>query len=91
MSKLDIRIEPVIQSAPAALPDPLGFGRYFTSRMFTQYYTTGRGWHDAVIGPYRPLALDRRVGCLPAGAAIPVSRIGQVAFDAMQVCVDHRV
>ena len=58
MSKLDIHIEPVIQSAPAALPDPLGFGRYFTSRMFTQYYTTGRGWHDALIGPYRPLALD---------------------------------
>ena len=72
MSKLDIRIEPVTQSAPAVLPDPLGFGRHFTARMFTQYYTTGKGWHDAVIGPYRPLALD---------PAAQVFHCGQMVFD----------
>ena len=72
MNKLDIRIEPVTQSAPARLPDPLGFGRHFTARMFTQYYTTGRGWHDAVIGPYRPLALD---------PAAQVFHCGQMVFD----------
>ena len=32
MSKLDIRFEPARQSAPATLPEPLGFGRYFTAR-----------------------------------------------------------
>ena len=72
MSKLDIRIEPIMRSAPAPLPDPLGFGRHFTARMFTQYYTTGRGWHDAVIGPYRPLALD---------PAAQVFHCGQMIFD----------
>src|SRR5262249_13170793 len=55
---LDLRIEPVPEPAPPVLPDPLGFGRHFPSRMFTRRYTAGRGWHDAIIGPYRPLALD---------------------------------
>ena len=72
MSKLDIRIEPATQSAPAALPKPLGFGRHFTARMFTQHYTAGRGWHDALIGPYRPLAID---------PAAQVFHCGQMVFD----------
>lgn len=72
MSKLDIRIEPCTQCAPAALPDPLGFGRHFTARMFTQHYATGRGWHDAAIGPYRPLALD---------PAAQFFHCGQMIFD----------
>lgn len=72
MSKLDIRIEPATQSAPAVLPNPLGFGRHFTARMFTQHYTAGRGWHDAVIGPYQPLALD---------PAAQVFHCGQMIFD----------
>jgi len=72
VSKLDIRIEPATQSAPAVLPDPLGFGRHFTARMFTQHYTAGRGWHDAVIGPYQPLALD---------PAAQVFHCGQMVFD----------
>ena len=49
MSKLDIRIEPATQSAPVVLPDPLGFGRHFTARMFTQHYTAGRGCADWLI------------------------------------------
>lgn len=72
MSKFDIRIEPVTQRAPATLPDPLGFGRHFTARMFTQYYTGEKGWHDATIGPYRPLALD---------PAAQVFHCGQMIFD----------
>ena len=72
MSKLDIRIEPVTQSAPPALPNPLGFGRYFTARMFTRHYKAGRGWHDAVIGPYKTLALD---------PAAQVFHCGQMIFD----------
>jgi branched-chain amino acid aminotransferase len=72
MSKLDIRIEPCMRTAPAALPDPLGFGRHFTARMFTRRHTAGRGWHDAVIGPYQPLSLD---------PAARVFHCGQMVFD----------
>jgi branched-chain amino acid aminotransferase len=72
MSKLDIRIEPARQSAPASLPEPLGFGRYFTGRMFTRHYTAGRGWHDALIGPYQPLSVD---------PAAEVFHCGQMIFD----------
>ena len=72
MSKLDIRIEPATWSAPAALPSPLGFGRHFTARMFTQHHTAEKGWHNAVIGPYQPLALD---------PAAQVFHCGQMIFD----------
>ncbi|HVY05590.1 MAG TPA: branched-chain amino acid aminotransferase [Burkholderiales bacterium] len=72
MSSMEIRIEPATISAPASLPEPLGFGRHFTGRMFTRQYTAGRGWHDAVIGPYRPLGLD------PAAIAV---HCGQMVFD----------
>jgi branched-chain amino acid aminotransferase len=72
MSKLQIRIEPVSRTAPAVLPDPLGFGRHFTGRMFTRRYDAGQGWHDATIGPYRPLDLD------PAAIAV---HCGQMVFD----------
>lgn len=64
--------DPVIDNAPAELPASLGFGRYFTDRMFTQSYAAGRGWHDARIGPYRPLTLD---------PATTVYHNGQMIFD----------
>jgi branched-chain amino acid aminotransferase len=72
LSTLDIRIDPCAQSAPSPLPNPLGFGRHFTTRMFTRYYTTGRGWHDAAIVPYRPLSID---------PAAQVFHCGQMIFD----------
>ena len=72
MSKLDIRIEPGHQPAPPSLPDPLGFGRHFTGRMFTQRYTTGEGWQDATIGPYRPFSID---------PAAEVFQCGQMIFE----------
>src|SRR6185369_14126378 len=72
MSKLDIRIEPAAHAAPPTLPSPLGFGRHFTARMFTQQYTAGKGWHDAAIGPYQPLILD---------PAAQVFHCGQMIFD----------
>src|SRR6185436_9509448 len=72
MSKLDIRIEPAAHAAPPTLPSPLGFGRHFTARMFTQQYLAGRGWHDALIGPYRPLVLD---------PAAQVFHCGQMIFE----------
>jgi len=72
MPSLEIRIEPALERPPGPLPDELGFGRVFTGRMFTQRYTPERGWHDAVIGPYRPLPMD------PAGLPF---HCGQMVFD----------
>lgn len=69
---LSIRIDTGCDVAPAALSHPLGFGRIFTARMFTQRYTAGKGWHDARIGPYRALTLD---------PAAQVFHSGQVVFD----------
>jgi branched-chain amino acid aminotransferase len=48
----------------------LGFGRYFTDRMFTQRYTAANGWHDAVIGPYQPITLDPAAQVLHNGQMI---------------------
>jgi len=35
-----------------------GFGTNFTDHMVTIDWTEGQGWHDAVIGPRQPIALD---------------------------------
>ena len=72
MTGFRIRVEPADDAAPKGLPKELGFGRVFTGRMFTQRYSAQKGWHDAVIGPYRPLALD---------PAAEVFHCGQMIFD----------
>ncbi len=55
---MKITVEPVEPGNVKSLPVNLGFGRYFANRMFSQRYTSDRGWHDATIGPYRPFTLD---------------------------------
>ena len=72
MSTIAIRIEPAADSVPQPLPRELGFGRYFTNRMFTQRYSVDKGWHDAAIVPYGPLSLD---------PAAEVFHCGQMVFD----------
>lgn len=69
---LIVRDEAVTETPVSSLPAELGFGRYFTDRMFTRQYTRERGWHDAVIGPYRPITLD---------PAAQVLHNGQMIFD----------
>lgn len=46
--------------SPKAKPDMAGvsFGTVFTDHMFLMDYAADRGWHDARIVPYGPLALD---------------------------------
>ncbi len=51
-------------------PTDLGFGRNFSNRMFTQRYSPEQGWHDARIGPYRPLVLDPATSVLHYGQEI---------------------
>jgi branched-chain amino acid aminotransferase len=72
MAERTLRVEPIDELPVAPLPQELGFGRVFTRRMFTQRYTVERGWHDAVIGAYRPLSLDP--------AALPF-HCGQMVFE----------
>jgi branched-chain amino acid aminotransferase len=56
---VDIRVIPLKDSEiRGGLSGKLSFGRTMTDRMFSQQYTPAKGWHDAVIGPYRPLTLD---------------------------------
>ncbi|MEO8626973.1 MAG: branched-chain amino acid aminotransferase [Betaproteobacteria bacterium] len=74
MSDFPIRIQPHTPPAPS-LPQELGFGRTFTSRMFTQHYSVDRGWHDAAIVPYGPLALD---------PAAQLFHCGQIIFEGMK-------
>ena len=57
-NRMQIRIEPLSHPRPAEFAQELGFGRYFTNRMFTQRYSPESGWHGAAIVPYQPLALD---------------------------------
>lgn len=69
-SRLKIHIEPLANPRPAHFPDELGFGRYFTNRMFTQRYSPEKGWHDASITAYQPLAVDPAAGVLHCGQDI---------------------
>ena len=52
----------VVSPDPAELREAptsdFGFCEIMTNHMFTQHYTVGKGWHDATIGPYRPLVLE---------------------------------
>ena len=59
---IDFSAKPLVhatspQDRAALMTDP-GFGRIFTDHMVTIRYTEGEGWHDAVIGPREPIALD---------------------------------
>ena len=44
-------------SRDQAIADP-GFGKVFTDHMVSIEWTEGKGWHDATLGPRRPLSLD---------------------------------
>jgi branched-chain amino acid aminotransferase len=59
-------------------PRPEGipaFGNVFTDHMFRAEWTPERGWHDARVEPYGPLALD------PAAAVL---HYGQTAFEGLK-------
>lgn len=59
-------------TTPKQKPDQnnLGFGIYFTDHMFIMDYKEGKGWHDARIVPYAPLAVDPSAMALHYGQAI---------------------
>ncbi|MGH3804127.1 MAG: branched-chain amino acid aminotransferase, partial [Pseudonocardiaceae bacterium] len=47
-----------------------GFGAVFTDHMVTIDYDEGRGWHDAQLVPYGPLALDPATAVLHYAQAV---------------------
>ena len=73
-SKVENRIEidKIVETHPINFPDPLGFGRIFSDRMFIQRFSSEQGWHDAEITAYQQLSLD------PAST---VFHNGQMIFD----------
>jgi len=58
----------------AVLADP-GFGKVFSDHMVTIEWSEDRGWHDPVIGPRGPIALD------PAAAVL---HYAQEIFEGMK-------
>ncbi len=65
---MDIQEVPLKDSELKEKPtDNFGFGRIVTDRMFSQYYSTGRGWYDAKIGPYENISLDPRAAVFHYG------------------------
>ncbi len=59
---IDFEIHPAGERVPEAEREAMlrspGFGQVFTDHMITLRWSAGRGWHDARLKPYGPIALD---------------------------------
>jgi len=65
-----VKVAPEKRKPKPADESQLGFGKIFTDHFFTMTWTAGRGWHDAMVEPYRPLQLDPTAMCLHYGQEI---------------------
>jgi branched-chain amino acid aminotransferase len=65
-----VTVEPNKFKPKPADESKLGFGKIVTDHFFTMKYHVDRGWHDAMIEPYRPLSLDPTAMCLHYGQEI---------------------
>ncbi|MFN2190463.1 MAG: branched-chain amino acid aminotransferase [Candidatus Promineifilaceae bacterium] len=55
---MDISVIPLDESdIRSPISGEMGFGKIMTNRMFSQWYTPEKGWHDAQIGPYENICL----------------------------------
>ncbi len=72
---MQIQIQPLAPGEQKPFPAQLPFGRYFADRMFSEYYSPDKGWHDAKIGPYQPFPMD------PAAV---VFHYGQEIFEGLK-------
>jgi branched-chain amino acid aminotransferase len=59
-----IKTNPKKMKAKPKDESKLGFGQIFSDHFFNMKYKDGRGWHEAIIEPYRPLQLDPTAMCL---------------------------
>ena len=55
---MEINIRLTNNPKPKPDPDTLVFGKAFTDHMFIAEYEAGKGWYQADIMPYGPLALE---------------------------------
>lgn len=71
---MDIQIDASFKPDPnrreETLSKPLGFGQFFTDRIFTVKYVEGKGWHDARIGPFQDFSLSPAAAVLHYGQAV---------------------
>ncbi len=70
-----ISVQRTAHPRPHPKDDELGFGKIFTDHMFLAEWDEGKGWHDARVVPYGPIALDPAACCL---------HYGQEAFEGMK-------
>ena len=68
--KLAIKVSSVPRTRALPAAKDLGFGRIFTDHMFAMDYEEGRGWFDARIIPYGPIAMDPGASALHYGQAM---------------------
>ena len=73
--KLEIKVTRVPRTRVLPPASELGFGKIFTDHMFAMDYEEGKGWFDARIVPYGPIALD------PGASAL---HYGQAMFDGLK-------
>jgi branched-chain amino acid aminotransferase len=70
-----ITVQRTTKPRPRPKDDELAFGKIFTDHMFLADWDEGKGWHDARVVPYGPIALDPAASCL---------HYGQEAFEGMK-------
>ncbi len=67
---IDIRVDELISYKEKPDPNILGFGKYFTDRMFLMDYDVEEGWHNARIVPFGHLSLHPACNVFHYGAEI---------------------
>ncbi len=70
-----VTVERTRHPRPRVSEAELGFGKVFTDHMLLADWDEGKGWHDARILPYGPIALDPAACCL---------HYGQEAFEGVK-------
>ena len=70
IGQLDIKVTRVPRTRVMPKAADLGFGKIFTDHMFAMDYEDGRGWFDARIVPYGPIAMDPGASALHYGQAM---------------------
>lgn len=55
---MNISIQPLTPEQTKPVVTSSAFGKVFSNRMYSQKWTVDKGWHDAEIGPYKPIVLD---------------------------------
>lgn len=55
---MEIKVTRASTLKPKPSQENLGFGNYFSDHMFVMDYEEGKGWHNAQIVPYAPIAMD---------------------------------